>query len=202
MRTKDQWIGGVVLFVTALMLATGICFAAPPAEFTKGKWVLTQATDVKNVDWSGTICKFTSQMRKPNRILLKGYFDWHGSDGSGVREKFTGTYNIKTRQIALEGQRLDSGNNILLSVYSARLTDDGTTITDGTWNGDHVNSGTWTATWTQRIHKTRVIAHSHTRVRNRQMPRAIALAPVLPPVRTHKSVHPVHRHHSHRPKKR
>lgn len=129
---------------------------APPAQaeipqLTFGTWTLKDAVDEQQTDWTNSTLKITSQTPEASGLALTGVFEWRiGYRLYGV-EQATGHYVASTRQLILEGVAMDLRGDRRLGVgsYSAVLSLDGRSLTNGRWGavsgGTTSVAGTWRA---------------------------------------------------------
>ncbi|MEM7056963.1 MAG: hypothetical protein AAF557_05195 [Pseudomonadota bacterium] len=82
--------------------------------------------------WHETTLVFTQQTIEGDELVLEGYFDWKGSNGSYGREFFDGRVH-SSGVIRLVGHTLENSYRIVNSRYAARLTGDGQSLIDGKW---------------------------------------------------------------------
>ena len=104
-------------------------------NLTNGTWVLNNAIDITNADWSNSTLKFTSQKDTTYGLVLDGQFSWSQNSILVGTEIFRGNYSDKTRMIELKGS--DTKNvgkeSIALGNYSAVLSSDGNYLSNGTF---------------------------------------------------------------------
>ncbi|MDX2122594.1 MAG: hypothetical protein SF070_16240 [Gemmatimonadota bacterium] len=120
-------------------------------QLTFGTWTLKDAVDEQKTDWSNSTLKITSQTPEPSGLALTGVFEWRiGYRLYGV-EQATGHYVASTRQLILEGVAIELRGDRQLGVgsYSAELSLDGRSLTNGRWGavsgGTTSVAGTWRA---------------------------------------------------------
>jgi len=122
-------------------------------NLTTGTWVLHNAIDVANADWSNSTLKFTSQKDTTDGLVLEGIFSWSQNSILVGTEIFRGNYSDKTRMIGLKGSDTKNVGKefIALGNYSAVLSSDGNYLSNGTFesaDGQQVNKfrNKWNAT--------------------------------------------------------
>lgn len=140
----------------AVVAAPAQAAPAPPAQaeipqLTFGTWTLKDAVDEQQTDWTNSTLKITSQTPEASGLALTGVFEWRiGYRLYGV-EQATGHYVASTRQLILEGVAMDLRGDRRLGVgsYSAVLSLDGRSLTNGRWGavsgGTTSVAGTWRA---------------------------------------------------------
>ncbi|GHT34452.1 hypothetical protein FACS189434_10620 [Bacteroidia bacterium] len=102
-----------------------------------GTWYLTGQDSKK---WTGKLI-----VESVNKNSFKGYIEWYNNSkyytNFSGREYYDGTYDSGTKQVTLNGTRLEDATGLTLGVYVAILSEDGKELTDGNWSG----GGTWKA---------------------------------------------------------
>ncbi len=119
-------------------------------DLTQGVWDVT-GTDTGNINWNGSTLVFQRQTPAGDDFTVTGYFYWTGTGGRSGRENFTGTL-LADNSLQLTGtQIVQPASQIALRNYSARVSRDGRSITNGTWapvTGGQGQPGTWSASRT------------------------------------------------------
>jgi hypothetical protein len=108
--------------------------AAKP-NLTYGVWTLFKSVDAQGTDWSNSTLKFTTQQETPDGLRLAGFFDWRAQGKIAGREYVVGNYVAQSKQLFVEGQATQNmaKKPLALTSFSAKLTDDGRRLADGTW---------------------------------------------------------------------
>jgi hypothetical protein len=136
-------------------LAPGSTAPAPPApampHLAYGSWTLRNALDELGFDWSNSVLKFSSQQPAPEGLRLQGTFTWRRNNELMGTEDVAGYYIASTRQVTLEGQTVSNYEVLTAGSYSAYISADERTLTDGRWGStalalDPGSPGTWEAT--------------------------------------------------------
>ncbi len=147
-----------VFFTIVIIFTINSVYSAPyyRVDLTAGTWNIS-AVDKSGLTWEGSTLIFESQTAEEeeeeeddddddNIYLLKGHFNWIGSNGSFGRENFTGTLfsdnTLKLSGFELAGPR----SGIVICNYFAILADNGTEIINGSWDGSGIPSDDWSAT--------------------------------------------------------
>jgi hypothetical protein len=122
----------------------------PKINLTYGVWTIVNSIDDQGTDWSKSILKFTSQNETPHGLELEGFFEWRNDITVVGREYFIAHFEEASRQLYIEGQRTESPENRLaVGSFSARLSEDGRQLLEGTWGDTPGNlsgvPGTWEA---------------------------------------------------------
>jgi hypothetical protein len=115
-----------------------------------GSWTLSNAIDDMGMDWSNSVLKFTSQETVPEGLRLRGTFTWRLSNELIGTEDVAGYYIASTRQLTFEGENVSNPDRLAVGSYSAFLSTDGRTLTDGRWGStaltrDPGSPGRWEA---------------------------------------------------------
>ena len=124
-------------------------------HLSHGTWTLRNAIDDSGKDWSNSALKFTSESETPDGLRFRGIFTWRLDNVLVGTEEFTGHYRAATRQLFFEGTFVTDiphpGDMIVtLSSYSAVVSPDERTISDGRWGATRLKaqagvSGRWEA---------------------------------------------------------
>ncbi|MCL4201298.1 MAG: pre-peptidase C-terminal domain-containing protein [Pirellulaceae bacterium] len=123
----------------------------PPApsfvDLTRGTWDF--AGTLAGTNWAGSTLVFQTQTASGADFAVTGYIDWVSGGTARGRELFNGTL-FADNTIRLTGTQLQQPQNLTLGVYTATVSGDGRTITNGTRGpaptGLPVGAGTWGAT--------------------------------------------------------
>jgi len=119
-------------------------------DLTQGVWDVT-GTDTGNINWNGSTLVFQRQAPAGDDFAVTGYFYWTGTGGRSGRENFTGTLFADNRLQLSGTQIVQPATQISLRDYSAQVSPDGRSITNGTWapvTGGQGQPGTWSASRT------------------------------------------------------
>lgn len=111
----------------------------------EGSWEI-HCTDSTKTKWVGAMVL----TRGTNRGF-PGHIDWTAKggkyDGASGREHVRSIFDPKTRQLTIEGKRLEKSHNISLGNYAAELTEDGNQLVNGRRVGnDAPKNWKWAAT--------------------------------------------------------
>ncbi|MEP6748537.1 MAG: hypothetical protein ABJB86_12470 [Bacteroidota bacterium] len=107
-------------------------------NFTNGIWVLHNAIDINNGNWSNSTLKFTSQKDTAGGLILAGSFAWSDKSVLMGTENFGGSYLDKNRTIKLTGLNFTNvtkagKDGLTLGTYSAVLSQDENKLSQGTF---------------------------------------------------------------------
>ena len=102
-------------------------------NLTYGVWTIF-ASDTRGTVWNNSTLKITSQQETQDGLQFAGFLDWRADGRRAGREYVVGNYADDTRVLYIEGHR-SAGNDrqLALSACSAKLSEDGRRLTDGTW---------------------------------------------------------------------
>lgn len=137
-RTRQAVLGALGFGLAS----SGLWLARPPtaanADLTMSTWTLIKAVDDSGTDWSNSTLKFTSESKEGDKFRLRGYFEWRSANVLVGKEDVDGHYDPMLREIILEGKRITQqgsyrGGTLGLGSYSAHLSLDGLSLTDGRW---------------------------------------------------------------------
>jgi len=101
-------------------------------QLTYGTWTLHDALDDRGHNWSNSTLTITSQKSSPNGLLFDGYIEWRLDNVLLGTEFVSGNYLAAKREVFLKGYRV-TDQRIVEGAYSALLSDDGRSLTGGTW---------------------------------------------------------------------
>lgn len=112
-----------------------------------GIWQLT-GTDEENTGWTAQI-RFSGKTISGSTVRYKGYFVWRNSDGTTTgREYFTGVFNKRTGRLRLKGTSVKNVSGDLgIGTYTGFVSRKGRRISRGSWGGEDVVKGNWSARW-------------------------------------------------------
>ena len=102
-------------------------------NLTYGVWTIF-ASDARGTVWNNSTLKIKSQQVTRDGLQFAGFLDWRADGKHAGREYVVGNYDDDTRILYIEGHR-SAGNDrqLALSACSARLSEDGRRLMDGTW---------------------------------------------------------------------
>lgn len=111
-----------------------------------GIWQV-EGRDETGTDWKAVLVLEADDKDVYPPRKFKGYFDWEGSNGTGGREYVSAaTYDYASRRLAMRGGELeDADPNIRSSLYSVKMTEAADRLVDGTWKGEDVSPGVFSA---------------------------------------------------------
>jgi hypothetical protein len=160
MRWWIAAVAAVVFFLTAMTLVSRRAAEGPATtteehpgqstsvmpQLTYGTWTLHKAIDDDGKDWSNSVVKFHTQEPSANGLTLKGTFTWRLQNVLIGSEEFNGHYIAATRQLILEGQSVadaqhDYQRQLAVASYSAILSADERSLTDGRWGSTSSGPG-------------------------------------------------------------
>jgi hypothetical protein len=124
--------------------------AKPLPSLTFGAWTITSSTDEEGTDFTGSTLKFISQHETRDGLEATGFFEWRGNGELLGREHVVAHFDAGTRQLFIEGKYVESPKDVLaIGSFSAKLSEDGRQLIDGSWGntpGNRVGMlGTWEA---------------------------------------------------------
>jgi hypothetical protein len=124
--------------------------ASDKPNLTLGAWTIVSSTDDEGTDFSGSTLKFTTQREIPGGLEAMGFFEWRSEGRLLGREHVSATYHDASRQLYIEGKYVESPTDTLaIGSFSARLSEDGRQLLEGTWGNTPGNRvgvlGTWEA---------------------------------------------------------
>lgn len=103
-------------------------------NLTYGVWTIFAARDARGNVWNNSTLKITSQRETADGLQIAGFLDWRANGRCAGREYVVGNYVEDTRSLFLQGQRFAGADRrVALSACSARLSEDGRRLIDGTW---------------------------------------------------------------------
>jgi hypothetical protein len=119
-------------------------------NLTLGAWTITASKDAEGTDFSGSTLKFTTQREIPGGLEAMGFFEWRDNGQLIGREHVVATFHDGTRHLYIEGKYVECPTDQLaIGSFSAKLSDDGRQLLDGTWGNTPGNRvgvlGTWQA---------------------------------------------------------
>ncbi len=122
----------------------------PIPNLTLGSWSIVNSIDDAGTDFSGSTLKFVSQREVAGGLEATGFFEWRSVDQVLGREYVVATFDAVSRHLFLEGKSVESPTGTLaIGSFSARVSDDGRKLLDGTWGNTPGNQrgilGKWEA---------------------------------------------------------
>lgn len=140
-RSRQVLLGTLGVGLAGSGLWLGRAAAAADAGLTLSTWTLIKAVDDSGKDWSNSTLKFTSESREGDKFRVAGYFEWRAGNVFVGKEEVEGRYDPVLREIILEGKRVNQEGGyrqarLALGSYSAHLSPDGLSLTEGSWGTD------------------------------------------------------------------
>jgi hypothetical protein len=122
----------------------------PIPNLTFGAWSIVNSIDDAGTDFSGSTLKFISQRDVAGGLEATGFFEWRSGAQVLGREYVIANFDATTRHIFIEGKSVESPTGTLaIGSFSARVSDDGRQLMDGTWGDTPGNQpgilGKWQA---------------------------------------------------------
>lgn len=135
---RQTALGGLGMLLAGGGMWLGRAPAAAHADLTRGTWTLIKAVDDSGTDWSNSTLKFTAEDKSKDGFRVAGYFEWRLQDMLVGKEQFSGYYDPAQSEIIFEGTSIAQEGNYTAATlgkgsYSARLSPDGLTLSDGRW---------------------------------------------------------------------
>lgn len=121
-------------------------------NFTLGVWTVFDSVDDEGYDYRGSTIKFRSQRETSTGLELTGSFEWMLDNLTVIGEEhFVAHYEAATRQLYIEGQYVNSPTGQLaVGSFSARLSEDGRQLVDGTWGNTPARQAGVPGRWNAR----------------------------------------------------
>jgi hypothetical protein len=121
-------------------------------NLTLGVWTIVESIDEAGTDFRGSTIKFKSQRETPEGLELTGSFEWrHDNVDVLGQEHFVAHYEAASRQLYIEGQYVESPTGRLaVGSFSARLSEDGRQLVDGTWGNTPSHQAGIPGSWQAR----------------------------------------------------
>lgn len=112
-----------------------------------GVWQLV-GKDEENTVWRARLI-FTKKTYSKSNVRYKGYFIWSSSNGETIgREYFNGSFDKRTGRLKLKSYAVKSVSGALgIGDYVGFVSQKGRRISRGSWDGNNVVKGTWSANW-------------------------------------------------------
>jgi hypothetical protein len=122
----------------------------PIPNLTFGAWSIVNSIDDAGTDFSGSTLKFISQRDVASGLEATGFFEWRSGAQVLGREYVVANFDATTRHIFIEGKSVESPTGTLaIGSFSARVSDDGRQLLEGTWGDTPGNQrgilGKWQA---------------------------------------------------------
>jgi hypothetical protein len=106
----------------------------PIPNLTFGAWSIVHSIDDAGTDFSGSTLKFISQRDVAGGLEATGFFEWRSGVQVLGREYVVANFDATTRHIFIEGKSVESPTGTLaVGSFSARVSDDGRQLLEGTW---------------------------------------------------------------------
>jgi hypothetical protein len=141
-----------LLFLTVLFIGIAPQISAAQSKSVRvspkiGVWQLT-GKDEEETGWTAQI-RFTGKTNSKSVVRYKGYFVWRSSDNETLgREYFTGVFNKRTGRLILKGYSVKNVRGELgIGNYTGFVSRKGQRISRGSWGGEDVVKGNWSARW-------------------------------------------------------
>ena len=155
-RADDQPVARA--FVAPAAAITGQPGQLPPSaditpipNLTFGSWSIVDSIDDAGTDFSGSTLKFISQREVNGGLEATGFFEWRSAQQVLGREYVVANFDAATRQIFIEGKSVESPTGTLaIGAFSARVSDDGRQLLDGTWGNTPGNQAGILGKWQAR----------------------------------------------------
>lgn len=121
-------------------------------NLTFGVWTIVEAIDEVGTDFRGSTIKFATQRETADGLELTGSFEWRQENDVVLgQEHFVAHFDTASRQIFIEGQYVESPTGRLaVGSFSARLSDDGRQLVDGTWGNTPNHQAGIPGSWAAR----------------------------------------------------
>jgi hypothetical protein len=122
----------------------------PIPNLTFGAWSIVNSINDAGTDFSGSTLKFISQRDVSGGLEATGFFEWRSGVQVLGREYVVANFDATTRHIFIEGKSVESPTGTLaVGSFSARVSDDGRQLLEGTWGDTPGNQrgilGKWQA---------------------------------------------------------
>ena len=120
-------------------------------NLTFGAWSIVDSIDEAGIDYTGSTLKFISQQESASGLEATGFFEWRSGEKVLGREYIVANFDAASRQIFIEGKSVESPMGTLaLGSFSARVSDDGRQLLDGTWGNTPGNPRGYLGKWQAR----------------------------------------------------
>jgi hypothetical protein len=121
-------------------------------NLTFGVWTIVEAIDEVGTDFRGSTIKFETQRETADGLELTGSFEWRQENDVVLgQEHFVAHFDTASRQLYIEGQYVESPTGRLaVGSFSARLSDDGRQLVDGTWGNTPNHQAGIPGSWAAR----------------------------------------------------
>jgi hypothetical protein len=120
-------------------------------NLTLGAWSIVNSIDEAGIDYTGSTLKFISQRESAGGVEATGFFEWRSGEEVLGREYVVANFDAASRQIFIEGKSVESPTGTLaIGSFSARVSDDGRQLVDGTWGNTPGNARGYLGKWQAR----------------------------------------------------
>jgi hypothetical protein len=120
-------------------------------NLTFGAWSIVDSIDEAGIDYTGSTLKFISQREAAGGLEATGFFEWRSGEKVLGREYIVANFDAASRQIFIEGKSVESPTGTLaLGSFSARVSDDGRQLLDGTWGNTPGSPSGYLGKWQAR----------------------------------------------------
>jgi hypothetical protein len=120
-------------------------------NLTFGAWSIVDSIDDAGIDNTGSTLKFISQQESAGGLQATGFFEWRSGEKLLGREYVVANFDAASRQIFIEGKSVESPTGTLaLGSFSARISDDGRRLLEGTWGNTPGNPRGYLGKWQAR----------------------------------------------------
>jgi len=120
-------------------------------NLTFGAWTIVDSIDEAGIDYTGSTLKFISQRAAGAGLEATGFFEWRSGEKVLGREYIVANFDAASRQIFIEGKSVESPTGTLaLGSFSARVSDDGRQLLEGTWGNTPGTARGYLGKWQAR----------------------------------------------------
>ncbi len=144
----------LIFFLLTVVFFIGFAPHATSAQ-NKSAWVSPKVgiwqlvgKDEENTAWKARLI-FTKKTYSKSIVRYKGYFIWSSSTGKTIgREYFNGSFDKRTGRLKLKSYSVKSvGGALAVGDYVGFVSQKGQRISRGSWDGNNVVKGNWSAKW-------------------------------------------------------
>jgi hypothetical protein len=120
-------------------------------NLTFGAWSIVDSIDEAGIDYTGSTLKFISQRESAGGLEATGFFEWRSGEQVLGREYVVANFDAASRQLFIEGKSVESPTGTLaLGSFSARVSEDGRQLLNGTWGNTPGNPSGYLGKWQAR----------------------------------------------------
>jgi hypothetical protein len=120
-------------------------------NLTFGAWSIIDSIDEAGIDYTGSTLKFISQRESAGGLEATGFFEWRSGAQVLGREYVVANFDAASRQLFIEGKSVESSTGTLaLGSFSARVSEDGRQLLNGTWGNTPGNPSGYLGKWQAR----------------------------------------------------